>query len=128
MAEFELFLSNVIQIIGWTFDIIGVLFMVIGAIISSIFALRELISNKPETHDLFRSYRQDLARSVLIGLEFLVIGDTIRTVAGNLTIEGIVVLAGIVAIRIALGITLEAEINGEWPRWRHLLRRPRKRK
>lgn len=121
----EALLTNAIQGIGWTFDIAGVLFMVVGVLIATAVATRGLLK-KPATHQLFRTYRQNLARSVLIGLELLVVGDIIRTVAGDLTLEGVGVLAGIVAIRVVLGVSLEAEISGQWPRFRHALRRPRR--
>lgn len=105
-------IKEIILIIGAVLEIIGVVSIVIGFVIASLGALRRL-SNNHMGHQLFRRYRQDLARAILIGLEFLVAGDIIRTVGGDLTLEGVATLAGIVAIRIVLGITLESEIDNK---------------
>lgn len=112
-------IQQYIQSIGYILDIIGVLIILIGFIVASAVALWHLLSEfnvvKQDGHALYRRYRQDLARSILIGLEFLVAGDIIRTVSGDLTIEGVLVLAGIVVIRIVLGLALEAEIDPRGP-------------
>ncbi len=122
--QFEEMFSTIIQTIGWTLDIAGVLAIVVGILFASVVALRRFL-RKPDGHTLFRWYRQSLARSILIGLEFLVAGDLIRTVAGGLSLENVAILGGIVLIRIVLGMSLEAEINGRWPKLWNLFSRPK---
>ena len=56
-----------------------------------------------------------LARSILLGLELLVAGDIINTVAVEPTLRSLAVLAGIVLIRTFLSVSLEVEIEGRWP-------------
>jgi len=63
----------------------------------------------------YREYRQHLGRAILLGLEFLVAGDIINTVAVDPTFRSVGVLAGIVAIRTFLSFSLEVEIDGRWP-------------
>lgn len=104
-------IKNNIQTIGDFVEIIGVAVILVGFLVATILALRRFISRQRRGHELFRYYRQNLARAILIGLEFLVAGDIIRTVAGDLTLEGVVTLGGVVLIRIILGITLEAELE-----------------
>lgn len=105
-------------------DFFGLLIIVIGLIVATIHAARHL-KPKRDTYAWFRRYRHNMARSLLVGLEFLLAADIIRTVAGGrFTLESIAVLAVIVGIRILLGISIEAEMNGKWPEWRHLFRRP----
>jgi uncharacterized membrane protein len=65
----------------------------------------------------YREYRQHLGRAILLGLEFLVAGDIINTVAVDPSFQSVGVLAGIVAIRTFLSFSLEVEIEGRWP-WR----------
>lgn len=108
-------ITTIIQGIGQALEIIGVLCIVIGFIIATIEAGKRLRHQVNRHHGLFRFYRHSLARSVLIGLEFLVAADLIRTVTGNLTLEGVAILAGIVLIRIVLGMTLEAELSDAVP-------------
>jgi uncharacterized membrane protein len=58
-----------------------------------------------------------LGRVLLLGIEVLVAGDIIRTVAIDLTLTAVAELAGIVAIRTFLSWTIELETEGRWP-WR----------
>lgn len=102
---------STIQFIGQLVEIVGVAAIVIGFLVASGIALQRLLDKTNRHHGLFRFYRQSLARSVLIGLEFLVAGDIIRTVTNRLTLEDVAILGGIVLIRIALGISLESEVN-----------------
>ena len=107
-------IQSFIQSLGFALDAIGVLLIVAGFVLSSaVIAYRYLRQDPkhPKGHDLYRDYRQRLARSILIGLEFLLAGDIIRTVSGDLTLMGVTTLGGIVLIRIVLGLTLEAEIS-----------------
>jgi uncharacterized membrane protein len=59
--------------------------------------------------------RQKLGRGILVGLEFLVAADIIRTVAIDLTFRSVGVLLLIVLIRTFLSFTLEVELTGDWP-------------
>lgn len=65
----------------------------------------------------YRQLRQDIGRAILLGLEFMVAGDIIRTVAVEPTVNGLLVLGGIVLIRTFLSLSLEVELEGRWP-WR----------
>ncbi|MEU3652994.1 DUF1622 domain-containing protein [Streptomyces sp. NPDC032161] len=67
--------------------------------------------------DDYRLVRQRLGRTILLGLEFLVAGDIIRSVAVSPTFAGVGVLALIVLIRTFLSTALIVEIEGRWP-WR----------
>jgi uncharacterized membrane protein len=68
-----------------------------------------------ERMSVYRSYRQLLGRSILLGLELLVAADIIRTVAVAPTYDSVGVLAIIVLIRTFLSFSLELEITGRWP-------------
>jgi uncharacterized membrane protein len=68
--------------------------------------------------DRYRSYRQDLGRAILLGLEFLIAGDIVRTVGVAPTLENVFILALIVVIRSFLNLTLQLEVEGRWPRQR----------
>ena len=65
--------------------------------------------------DVYRTFRRQLGRAILLGLELLVAADIIRTVAITPTLESVAVLAGIVLIRTFLSWSLELEISGAWP-------------
>ncbi len=63
----------------------------------------------------YSELRSQLGRAILLGLEFLVAADIIRTVAATPTFRGIGVLALIVLIRTFLSMTLEMEVSGRVP-------------
>jgi uncharacterized membrane protein len=56
-----------------------------------------------------------LGRSLLLGLEFLVAADVVRTVALEPTLSNVAVLGLLVLVRTFLSWTLTVEIEGRWP-------------
>jgi uncharacterized membrane protein len=60
-------------------------------------------------------YRQDAGRAILLGLEFLIAGDIIRTVVVAPTLQNVLVLGMIVLIRTFLSLSLQLEIDGKLP-------------
>jgi uncharacterized membrane protein len=67
------------------------------------------------TGNYYSSYRQDIGRAILLGLEFLIAGDIIRTVVVAPTIQNVLVLGLIVLIRTFLSLSLQLEIEGRLP-------------
>jgi uncharacterized membrane protein len=101
-----------VDLAGRVIDGAGVVAVVVGVAVASIFALVRL--GRRET-PVYRPYRRFLGRSILLGLELLVAADIIRTVAITPTLESVGVLAAIVLIRTFLSFSLELEITGRWP-------------
>ena len=105
--------TEIISIAGYGIEAIGVLIVVIGSVVSSIIfigAFRQL----PEGV-AYRTYRRQLGRSIILGLEFLIAGDIIRTVIVADTLENVAVLGLIILIRTFLSVTLHLEVEGRWP-------------
>ena len=103
---------EVIETVGKTIDGVGVAVIAIGALISAAGAVARL---RRTTGDVYRVFRQQLGRSILLGLEFLVAADIIRTVAVTPDARSVAVLGGIVLIRTFLSFSLELEVTGYWP-------------
>lgn len=106
---------QLIEATGQYLDFVGVAVMVIGAVVSSPLAFRGNLSGDKGSPGIYRSYRQRLGWSILLGLELLVAADIIRTVAVTPTFTSVGVLAVIVIIRTFLSFSLELEITGRWP-------------
>lgn len=104
-----------IDLLGLIIDLVGVAVIVLGTALAGGAALRNL--GRADREKAYRGFRQNIGRSILLGLEILVAGDIIRTVAVEPTIDSLVVLGGIVLIRTFLSFTLEVELTGTWP-WR----------
>jgi uncharacterized membrane protein len=108
--------TEIISIAGYSIEAIGVLVVVIGSVISSIAFIRGY-RQLPEGI-AYRTYRRQLGRSIILGLEFLIAGDIIRTVIVADTLENVAVLGLIILIRTFLSVTLHLEVEGRWP-WQH---------
>ena len=103
---------EVIEAVGKAIDAVGVAVIAVGALITAAGAIPRL---RNKTGDVYRVFRQQLGRSILLGLEFLVAADIIRTVAVTPDARSVAVLAGIVLIRTFLSFSLELEVTGYWP-------------
>jgi uncharacterized membrane protein len=102
---------ELMELTGRVLDGVGVCVIVFCAVIASSRAARTRISGT----DRYRTYRQDLGHAILLGLEFLIAGDIIRTVGVAPTLENVFILALIVVIRTFLSIALQLEVEGRWP-------------
>ncbi|HYZ68354.1 MAG TPA: DUF1622 domain-containing protein [Mycobacterium sp.] len=106
---------EIIETTGKVIDGVGVAVIVGGAVIA---AAAMVVRMRADGGGVYDSFRRQLGRSILLGLEFLVAADIIRTVAVTPTGESVAVLAGIVAIRTFLSFSLQVEMTGSWP-WQH---------
>ena len=103
---------EIMDVIGTAIDGIGVLVIVVGALLAT---GNFLFRKQEKPGDSYRLYRQDLGRAILLGLEFLVAGDIIRTVVVVPTMENVAILGLIVLIRTFLSMALQLEVEGRWP-------------
>lgn len=100
------------SLIGTAIDAAGVVVIAVGAVYAT---WRFVFRRQPQAGQTFTVYRQDLGRVILLGLEFLIAGDIIRTVVVSPTLRNVLVLGIIVLIRTFLSWTLQVEIEGRWP-------------
>ena len=108
MGDIKIYIAYVAKGI----EIIGIVSIIVGTIL----ALTKFILTRQGINP--RSYkilRQDLGKSILLGLEILVAGDIIETVVTEATMEKVLVLAVIVLIRTFLSLSIVLEIEGKFP-------------
>jgi uncharacterized membrane protein len=109
--------EHTIETVGKVVDGAGVVVIVLGIV----WAMRTLVpAGGRGSIDRYRAFRQEIGRAILLGLELLVAGDIIRSVAVSPTFTSVGVLAAIVAVRTFLSFTLEVELTGRWP-WQRSL-------
>ncbi|MFM7145209.1 MAG: DUF1622 domain-containing protein [Actinomycetales bacterium] len=101
------------------FELVAAGVLVLGLIFAVILALRSWMTTK-SGGQAYRVMRQAFGGVILLGLEILVAGDLIRTVAVSPTLDNVLVLGLIVLIRTFLSFSLEIEIEGV-PPWRRAL-------
>ena len=106
--------QDVVDTISQVIDAAGVIVVVAGlAIATGAFLLAQRGRVKQAT--AYRDYRRQVGKAILLGLEFLVAADIIRTIAVDPTFAGVGVLAVVVAVRTFLSFALEVELEGRWP-------------
>jgi uncharacterized membrane protein len=115
--------KEAIEFVGECIDVAGVAVIVVGAAVAAwrcALTLRAGILRAESPRAVppagpYQSFRHDLGRAILLGLEFLVAADIIRTVAVAPTLEGVLVLALVVFVRTLLSFSLQVELEGTWP-------------
>lgn len=108
-------MKDIVDWVGMTLELAGVASIAVGASYAIVFFLLRIITGATDRVEVYHNFRRGLGRSIMVGLEFLVAGDIINTVAVTPTFATLGVLAGIVLIRTFVSFTLEAEMKGRWP-------------
>jgi uncharacterized membrane protein len=108
--------TQVMLIVAQVFEAIAAATLFAGLIFSVWLSLLTYMRTKSGT-SAYKIMRQSFGGAILLGLEILVAGDLIRTVAVAPTLDNVIVLAIIVLIRTFLSFSLEIEIDGV-PPWR----------
>jgi uncharacterized membrane protein len=97
-----------IEIAGVVVIVAGVLrIMVTHGAVRFLFRLEE--------RGAYREYKRQMGRSLMVGLDFLVAGDVVNTVALEPTLANLAVLGLLVVVRTFLSWSLVVEIEGHWP-------------
>ena len=111
-----------IELMGEWGDALGVAVIVVGVVWGLIRFPLDLSRQGMEF--AYKMVRNQITRTLLLGLEVLVAADIIRTVAVSPTLMSVAVLAAIVAIRTFLSWSLILEMEGRWP-WQKDVQTPK---
>jgi uncharacterized membrane protein len=118
------YFRHIMEVVGTSVDGVGVFIVAAGMVVATIRLVLRLRDRAYGTGDNYSLYRQDVGRAILLGLEFLIAGDIIRTVVVAPTLQNVVVLGMIVLIRTFLSLSLQLEIEGKLPWQRDVGRQP----
>jgi uncharacterized membrane protein len=105
-----------VDLLAKALELFGVAIVVGGIVQATVVFIRDG-QRANDWSAAYVSYRANIGRGILLGLELLVGADIISTITAPLTVESVGLLAGIVLIRTFLSFALETEIEGCWP-WR----------
>ena len=109
------YFRHIMEVVGTSVDGVGVFIVAAGMVVATVRLASRLRDRRHGTGDYYSLYRQDVGRAILLGLEFLIAGDIIRTVVVAPTLQNVVVLGMIVLIRTFLSLSLQLEIEGKLP-------------
>ena len=116
------YFRHIMEIVGTSVDGVGVFIVAAGMVVATVRLVSRLRDRPHDTGNYYSLYRQDVGRAILLGLEFLIAGDIIRTVVVAPTLQNVVVLGLIVLIRTFLSLSLQLEIAGKLPWQREMVR------
>jgi uncharacterized membrane protein len=106
--------KDAVDLVSKVIDGAGVVVVVVGLLLATgAFVLSQ--RDRDRRPLAYRAYRQQVGKAILLGLEFLIAADIIRTVAVSPSFRGVGVLAVVVAVRTFLSFTLAVELDGRWP-------------
>jgi uncharacterized membrane protein len=111
------------EVVGTSVDGVGVFIVAGGMLVATARLVARFRDRTQDSGNYYSLYRQDVGRAILLGLEFLIAGDIIRTVVVAPTLQNVIVLGIIVLIRTFLSLSLQLEIEGKLPWQREALRR-----
>ena len=97
------------------FEIAGVAVLAVGSAIALVTGA--VLVARGERDGAYASVRRNVGRSILLGLEILIIADIVKTITIDSTIESAVILGIIVLVRTFLSFSIEIELEGV-PPWR----------
>jgi len=109
--DYEELMENVVK----AFEVAGVAVLAIGSIMALADATAAL--RREGRRSAYARARQGIGRSILLGLEVLIIADIIMTITIDPTVESALSLGLIVLVRTFLSFSLEIELEGALP-WR----------
>ena len=105
--------KQIVAYVAYGIEAVGVIVIVIGSVVGTVRVLSQL--KLKAMSEIYHEYRQVIGRSILLGLEFLIAGDVIRTVIVSHTLTDVAALALMVLVRAFLSLTLTVEIEGKLP-------------
>ena len=106
--------STIIELAGKTIDLLGIAVIIFGTIFSVVkFAFLSIGASNIEVP--YQALRQSLGRTIIIGLEILIAGDIVRSIAVPPSFTTVGVLAIIVLIRAFLSMQIEHETEWKLP-------------
>ncbi len=105
-------MREVIAMVAEGIEVLAVL-VIVGGIVYAI--VHYFSHTRLQVSGAYKGFKDRIGNSLLLGLEFLVAADIIRTVALNPTLQSVAVLGLLVLIRTFLSWALVVEIEGKWP-------------
>lgn len=104
---------DVVTFLVHLLEAIGIVVILAGFVVATIVYLRHM--RHWTTQVAYQDYRRRSVRGLILGLEFLVAADIIKTVAVDYTLNNVLMLGLIILFRSFLVFALHLEIEGRLP-------------
>lgn len=107
-------IRELIERVAEGIEFLAVVIIIIGIIYG---IGRYFLHQKQLLGEAYKQFKNQIGKALLLGLEFLVAADIIRTVVLSPNLQNVAILGVLVLIRTFLSWALVVEIEGRWP-WR----------
>lgn len=107
--------TSILDLVVHGFEVLGVGILVVGSVMAFAVYARDLRLGDRST--AYSRLRGNVGRTILLGLEILIVADIVLTVTIDPTVESAITLGIIVLVRTFLSFSLEIELEGVVP-WR----------
>lgn len=101
-----------IEHVARALEVVGVVVIAMAFLHAMVRAAMHVGQKRGDAYDRLKVY---IGKALLLGLEFLVAADIIRTVTITPTLESLLALGLLIVVRIILGWSIAVEIEGCWP-------------
>ena len=105
-------IRELIEMAAQGIEVLAVLIIIVGIIYG---IGRYFFNQRQQVGNAYKRFKDQIGKALLLGLEFLVAADIIRTVALSPTMQNVAILGVLVLIRTFLSWSLVVEIEGRWP-------------
>ena len=106
------FLREAMESAALSVELLAVVVIMVAILFGTV---RFLMHLRQQRADAYRAYKEHLTKALLLGLEFLVAADIVRTVAIDTTLANVAILGALVVVRTFLSWSLVVEMDGRWP-------------
>ena len=104
--------NSVIELVARALEITGVAVITIAFLHAMVRAAWHYQQKRVDVYERLKLY---MGHALMLGLEFLVAADIIRTVTIKVTMQGLLSLGLLIGLRIVLGWSIAVETEGCWP-------------
>jgi len=105
--------NGTVNILIMVLEATGILVIISGFIVATLIYIVNLL--RSNMSNMYQNYRKRSVRGLILGLEFLVAADIIKTVVVDHSINSVLMLSLIILIRTFLVFSLHLEIEGRVP-------------
>ena len=106
---------KIMETVVLLFEVVGVAVFAVGSLAAGFRVLLRWV--RGERQGNYELVRREIGKSILLGLEILIIADIVHTIIVDLSFDSAIILAIIVLVRTFLSFSLEIELEGVVP-WR----------
>jgi len=109
----ETWFIDIVDFLTLLLEAIGIAVILGGFLVSTVVYLIHI--RFWTTHTAYQAYRRRSVRGLILGLEFLVAADIIKTIIVDYTLESVLLLGLMILFRTFLVFALHLEIEGRLP-------------